>query len=326
MSTKSREVFTMHRSSTRAAIVALAALISLAVAAIASTVPSGKKYPTGEAAIEAFVAAVRQGDTGVLTSIFGKDSERVFETGDPVVDRTLRTDFLKLYDAKHTSTPRPDGSIVLVVGPNAWPFPIPLVKKGNEWGWDTASGIDEIINRRIGLNELEAIQTSLAIGDAERDYFMQDRDGDGILQYARKFLSADGKHDGLYWPTKPGEPLSPLGEFAARASDEGYAAGEANPYHGYYYRLLSSQGKSAPGGAYDYMAHGKQIGGFAIVACPAAYGDTGIMTFMTSHSGIVYQKDLGKDTWNVARKITTFDPGPGWKQVAPKDLQPIPEE
>lgn len=314
------EGFAMKR--VRAAIVTLAALIPGAIAAA----PSGRTYPTTDRAVEAFIAAARQGDTKTLISIFGSQSQRVFETGDAAADKSLREAFLKLYDAKHATKAQGNGSVVLVVGPDAWPFPIPLVKAGEQWGWDTAAGIDEIINRRIGRNELQAIQTCLAIGDAQRDYYMQDPDGDAVMQYAHKFLSTAGKRDGLYWPTKPGERPSPLGEFAAHASDEGYAAGATNPYHGYLYRMLTSQGKSAPGGAYDYMAHGKQIGGFAILAYPAVYGDSGIMTFMTSHSGIVFQKDLGKDTAEIARKITKFDPGAGWTKVDPKDQQPLPAD
>ena len=313
----------MKRSHVLSAAVTIASLVAFTFVSIAATAPSGRTCPATDRAVEAFIAAVRQGDTKTLVSIFGKGSERVFETGDAAADKTLREAFLKLYDARHTLSTRADGATVLVVGPDSWPFPIPLVKTGNQWAWDTAAGIDEIINRRIGRNELETIQTCLAIGDAQRDYYMQDPDHDAVMQYAKKFLSSPGKKDGLYWPTRPGEKPSPLGEFAAHATEEGYSASAANPYHGYLYRLLTSQGKSAPGGAYDYMAHGMQIGGFAIVAYPAVYGDTGIMTFMTSHSGVVYQKDLGNETATLAPKITSFDPGPGWTKVPPKDLQPF---
>ncbi|PYQ66126.1 MAG: hypothetical protein DMF53_04050 [Acidobacteria bacterium] len=178
--------------------------------------------------------------------------------------------------------------LILAVGNDPWPLPIPLVKAGSGWAFDTAAGIEEVINRRIGRNELSAIQTRLAVGDAQREYYRLDRDGDGILEYAQKFRSTPGKQDGLYWEVKEGEPASPIGEFVATASTEGYGPG-STAYHGYHFRLLTKQSSAAPGGAYDYMVQKKQIGGFAVVAFPAAYGDSGIMTFMLSHSGIVHQ-------------------------------------
>jgi hypothetical protein len=323
MRTGSKEDFTMNRSRPWIAGGLLGLVFVLSIAGAASAAPDGRKFGTPDKAIDAFIASVRQYDLKSLVSIFGTGAERIFDTGDAVMDANLRATFLKLYDTKHVVTKRGDGGEVLVVGADSWPFPVPLVQTGHEWVFDTPSGIEEIINRRIGENELEAIQTSLAIGDAEREYYMTDPNGDAVMQYATKFLSSTGKRDGLYWPTKPGEPLSPLGEFAANATEEGYRVSHANPYHGYYFRLLSSQGKSAPGGAYDYMAHGKQIGGYAIVAYPAVYGDTGIMTFMTSHSGIVYQRDLGPSTKTTEEKIKTFDPGPGWTKVPDKDQQPF---
>ncbi|HEY4590657.1 MAG TPA: DUF2950 domain-containing protein, partial [Thermoanaerobaculia bacterium] len=315
----------------RAAIGAALILFTCAFAAVskdsaAPKGPKGKVYATPDAAVEAFVGAIREYNLDTLLAIFGKGAERIFVTDDPVADENARKQFLKLYDEKHALTPRDDKNkktMILAVGNDPWPLPIPLVKAGSGWAFDTAAGIEEVINRRIGRNELSAIQTCLAVGDAQREYYRLDRDGDGILEYAQKFRSTPGKQDGLYWPVKEGEPQSPIGEFVATASTEGYGPG-STAYHGYHYRLLTKQSSAAPGGAYDYMVQKKQIGGFAVVAFPAAYGDSGIMTFMLSHSGIVYQKDLGKETQAKAEKIKSFDPA-GWKKVDDKDLQIIPE-
>ncbi|HET7451805.1 MAG TPA: DUF2950 domain-containing protein [Thermoanaerobaculia bacterium] len=314
----------MKRFRSLMADAALALVLAIGTTARVSATPDGQRFSSPEKAVEAFVASVRQYDLAKLTAIFGKGSEKIFDTGDAAADQNLRTAFLKLYDEKHTITRHPDGAEILVVGKGEWPYPIPIVKAGNEWAFDTPAGFEEIINRRIGRNELDTIQTCLAIVDAQHEYYMSDPDKDAVMAYAQKFRSSPGKKDGLYWPTKPGEKASPLGEFAATAASEGYS--DASPYHGYYYRMLYSQGKSAPGGAFDYMAHGKLIGGFAVVAWPASYGDTGIMTFIVNYSGAVYQKDLGPHTAEEVAKIKSFDPGPGWKKESAKDEQPLPAD
>ena len=189
-------------------------------------------------------------------------------------------------------------------------FPIPLVKKGEVWSFDTDKGREEILNRRIGENELSTIQTMLAIVDAEREYAMKDDDSDGVPEYAQKFLSDPGKKNGLYWETKEGEEPSPLGPAAAQAKKEGYkkSGDKPIPFHGYYYRILKAQGKNAAGGAYDYVVKGKMIGGFAVVASPAKYGNSGVMTFLVNHDGVVYQKDLGKKTEQAARQHKEIRP------------------
>lgn len=286
--------------------------------------PKGKVFDTPEAAVEAFVGAIRDHNSEALVEIFGKEFQRLFPSDDPVADENLRQQFLKLYDEKHEITPHNEKTQILVVGNDSWPLPIPLVKSGSGWAFDTAAGAEEIINRRIGRNELSAIQTCLAVGDAQREYYRQDRDGDGILEYAQKFRSTSGKQDGLYWPVQEGQPASPIGEFVAKASTEGYGP-ESTTFHGYHFRLLTKQGPAAPGGAYDYVMHKKQIGGFAVLAFPANYGGSGIMSFVLSHSGIVYQKDLGKETEAQALKMTSFNPA-GWTKVAEKDLQVIPDD
>jgi hypothetical protein len=194
-----------------------------------------------------------------------------------------------------------------------------MVKKGETWVFDTKAGNEELLNRRIGRNELNTIQTCLAMVDAQREYAMKDRDSDKLLEYAQKFWSTPGKKDGLYWEAKEGEAQSPLGALAARAVGEGYASRKPGdkpmPYHGYFYRILKAQGKNAPGGAYDYVVKGKMIGGFALVAFPAEYGASGIMTFIVNHDGVVYQKDLGKETGKIAKAMTKFDPDKTWKKA-----------
>ena len=307
----------------RAALAIVAALLLSSAAPAPSTAASQKAYSQPDAAVEAFIAELRDFDLDALLQIFGADSRGLFVSEDPVDDENLRGEFLALYDKHHELAPKNEQTRILVVGPDRWPFPIPLVASAAGWTFDTAAGMDEIIDRRVGRNELAAIQTCLAVGDAQREYFRQDRDGDGILEYAQLFRSTAGKKDGLYWAVAEGEPLSPIGEFVARAADEGYGP-ENDTYHGYRYRLLSSQGAAAPGGAYEYIVRGDQIGGFTVVAYPAAYGDSGVMTFMLSHAGVVYQKDLGERTEAEARNLKSFDPK-GWTQVSESDLAPLPE-
>ena len=315
----------MNRLSARAANLLLAIGVAILWTASAHA-QKAKTYKTPEKAVDAFVAAVRAGDTKTLTSIFGSESQRLFESGDTAADSKLRSQFLELYDQKHSFLTRSDGSKMLQVGSLEWPFPIPIAKSGSSWKFDTAAGLDEIINRRIGRNELSTIQTVLAIGDAQREYYAVDRDGDAILEYAQHFRSTVGLHDGLYWPTDAQGCFgqSPLGQLVATASEEGYSAA-SNTYHGYRFKLMSAQGPAAQGGAYDYVARGNQIGGFAVAAWPADYGDSGIMTFIMNHSGVVYQKDLGADSQSIMEKMAAFDPGDGWTVVSDKDTAPMVE-
>jgi hypothetical protein len=209
--------------------------------------------------------------------------------------------------------------VTLVIGNHDWPFPIPIVRKGETWVFDTMAGKEEMLNRRIGRNELNTIQTCQAYVDSQREYALKDRDGDGLLEYAQKFRSTAGKKDGLYWQAMEGEEQSPLGEFAARAVKEGYTSKKPGdnpvPYHGYFYKILKAQGKNAPGGAYDYVVKGSMIGGFALVAYPAEYGNSGVMTFIVNHDGVVYEKDLGKDTAKIASTMTKYDPEKTWKKA-----------
>jgi hypothetical protein len=285
----------------------------------------GTAYQSPEQAVDAFATSLRNNDLNGLTAEFGKGSERLFRSDDSVADRNLRGDFLQLYDAKHELTTKEDGSKVLVVGNDDWPLPIPLVKTDNGWVFDSPAGLEEVVNRRIGRNELLTIQTCLAIGDAQRDYYRVDHNGDKILEYAQKFRSTPGQQDGLYWKANPGEPPSPLGDVVAAAAGEGYPA-TSTSLHGYRFRMLTAQGPAAQGGAYDYLVRKSQIGGFAVLAYPVTYGETGIMTFIVSHDGIVYQRDLGKDTSDQAQQIKLFDPSQGWTRVANTDMQQLPGE
>ncbi len=205
---------------------------------------------------------------------------------------------------------------ILYVGKDDWPMPVPIVKAGKRWRFQTEEGRQEILSRRVGKNEIGAIQTCLAIVDAQKEYAVLDRDTDQLLEYAQKFESEKGKSDGLYWETAPGEPLSPLGPLVASATAEGYGKAEQlSPYHGYYFRILNAQGENAKGGAYSYMVDGSMIGGFAIVAYPAVYRASGVKTFSVNHEGVVYEKDLGPETAKLAVAITAFDPDNSWKKV-----------
>ena len=210
-----------------------------------------------------------------------------------------------------------DQKAVLVIGDQDWPFPIPIVRKDDSWRFDTAAGRDEILYRRIGRNERAAIQASLAYVDAQNDYAAITRASTGTAAYAQRIVSQTGKKDGLYWPTEPGESPSPLGELVAGATREGYrVGGERAPFHGYYYKILTRQGSAAPGGAYDYVVRGKMIGGFALVAYPAVYRQSGVMTFLVNHEGTVFEKDLGPRTAQIAEHIDSFNPDDTWKKVA----------
>ncbi|MBS1127590.1 MAG: hypothetical protein H6Q93_1579, partial [Nitrospirae bacterium] len=274
-----------------------------------------KGFASAEEAVKAAMAAVKSDNNKEVLAIFGPEAKELIYSGDPVEDKQRRERFIHAYDQKNSLNKEGD-KMVLSVGEKDWPFPIPLVKKGNQWFFDTKAGKEEILNRRIGENELSTIQTMLAIVDAQREYAMKDLDGDGILEYAEKFRSDAGKKNGLYWITKEGEEPSPLGDLVAGARAEGYTkAGTKDkpmPLHGYYFRLLKAQGKNAAGGAFDYVVKGQMIGGFAVIASPAKYGNSGVMTFLVNHDGVVYQKDLGKNTEKAAKAIKKFDPDKTW--------------
>jgi len=277
-----------------------------------------KDFATPDAAVALLADAVKANDQKTLQEIFGKHGSSLLDSGDKSVDKKNRDDFIKAYEQSHHLVYVGETRAELQIGDNQWSLPIPLVSNKGRWKFDTTSGKEEIMYRRIGRNELATIQVCLAIVDAEREYASQDWDGDGLLKYAAKFVSAPGKKDGLYWESKEGEPLSPLGPLLAAAARDGYKKTSGKQplenYHGYLYRILTSQGDAASGGSYDYSVNGKLIGGFAVVAYPAHYGSSGIMSFIINHDGVVYEKDLGKDTAKVASSLNTFNPDASWKK------------
>lgn len=303
-------------------LVLLAALLLFGSTGCKSTQPTAQ-FATPDEAAQKFVSAVRTNNQAELKRLLGADAVDALDSGDEVADQQMRQKFVARYDEKNFLVRSSDDQIaVLSVGANEWPMPIPIVKDGKsgKWYFDTPAGVEEIVNRRIGQNELDVMEVCLAIVDAQRDYTMLDPDQDGVPQYARKIISDPGKRNGLYWETSPSEPSSPLGPLVAGAVEEGYgknrtANSEPRPYHGYFYHLLTSQGPHAPGGAMDYEVKGFMIAGFGVVAYPADYGDSGIMSFIVNQDGVVYQKDLGDDTARTAEAMTSFDPGPGWTRV-----------
>jgi hypothetical protein len=274
-------------------------------------------FPTPEEGVQALLAAAQRHDQTTLLAILGPEAQSLISTGDPVADRESGERFVKAYEEAHTLVQSGETKVVLQIGQDEWPFPIPLIKDSAGWRFDTPAGKAELRNRRIGRNELDVIQVCLAYVDAQREYYRRNPMHTALLQYAPKFISTQGKRDGLYWEAPANEPPSPLGPLVARARREGYkrAAGKPVPYHGYYYKMLTGQGPDAPDGAYDYVVRGKMIGGFALVAYPAQYGSSGIMTFIVNHDGVVYEKDLGPKTAATAQSMTKFNPDKTWKPL-----------
>jgi hypothetical protein len=281
---------------------------SIAIALLPATVlASPSVYPSADAAATALVDAVQSSDKAALAKVLGPDWKTFIPADD--VDREDVDAFLAAYKAKHKIA-ESNGVSRLEVGNVGWTLPIPIVKSGTGYTFDLKAGHDEMIARQIGLNELDTQQALLAYYDAQREYAEIDHNGDKVLEYAQKFRSTPGKTDGLYWDSKEGEPESPLGPlFAAHTQKAG-----AEGYQGYHYRILTAQGPSAPGGPYDYVVGGRMRNGFAAIAYPVRYGETGIMSFMISHDGIVFEKDLGKNGATVAQAMKTFDPDDSWKE------------
>jgi hypothetical protein len=268
-----------------------------------------------EDAANALSGAARSGITKNLLAVLGANAADLASSGDDVADAATRQSFLKAYDEKHQVKMEGDDKAVLVIGQNEYPFPIPLVRKDGAWRFDIAAGREQILYRRIGRNELDAIQVSLAYVDAQGEYAAKARTGT-VASYAQRMVSHPGKKDGLYWQAAQGEDASPIGDLVAGATAEGYRVGEGPaPFHGYYYKILTKQGPTAPGGAIDYVVRGDMIGGFALVAYPAEYGNSGVMTFMVNHNGIVWQKDLGPRTEKIAGRMTSFNPDHTWQKI-----------
>ena len=285
-----------------------------------------KTFKSPKQAFKALVGAARDNDTAELLAIFGPEGREIISSGDAVADERARERFVRAA-GEATKFSRLDSKTVkAVIGKDRWSFPVTIVKSGKEWIFSTKEGKEEILTRRIGRNELNTIQVCLAYVAAQREYAAKDRNGDRVLQFAQHFLSSKDKKDGLYWQAASGEELSPLGPLVARASEEGYPVkkknGKPTPYHGYYFKILKAQGENAPGGEINYIKDGKMVAGFALVAYPARYGVSGVMTFMVNQTGIVYEKNLGPETEEVAKAITKYDPDRTWSKAERKPAAP----
>ncbi len=294
--------------------------LALGVAAVLIAVisaPAQQRFKTAEEAADALVAAARAGDRDAVMNVLGPGSAQIVSSGDPVADANGRQEFLAAYDAGHRVVTESGKPATLVIGESDWPFPIPIVAKDGEWQFDAAAGREELLARRIGRNELATIQAVLAYYDAQNEFAEMRKDKNGMPIYAQQIISSPNQKDGLYWPAAEGQEESPLGEAVAAATGQGYRVGGPRaPYHGYYYKILTRQGPTAPGGAIDYVVRGSMIGGFALVAYPAEYGNSGVMTFLVNHKGDVLEKDLGPGTAKIAAGMTSFNPDDTWKKVA----------
>jgi len=296
----------------------LLALLILLAACTKSEKSSFRTFASPDDAGSALLEAAKSGDQNAVLAIFGTDAKELVSSGDAVQDKATANAFVAGYGVMHRWRNMPDGAQVLVVGADNFPFPIPLKKNpAGQWFFDTAAGKDEILTRRIGRNELAVIDICGALADAQAEYFSQPHDGNSAKQYAVKFISDTGRQNGLYWESPEGQPKSPLGPLAVFATAEGYSAkpNSHQPFHGYYFRMLTRQGSHAPGGAKDYLVDGKMVGGFAFVAYPAEYGNSGVMTFMINKDGVLLQKDLGKTTTESATAMAEFDPDTTWDVV-----------
>jgi Protein of unknown function (DUF2950) len=293
----------------------LAAVIFLFPTGLDGQDAAQRTFKTAQQAVDALIAADRDNDTAKLRQILGPDASILISSGDETQDKKDRANFVVLYDAHHRLVSAGPAKLTLVVGKGEWPLPIPLVKSNGEWAFDSSEGVKELLYRRIGTNELAAIKVCHALYQAQLDYAATGHDGNDPGVYAQRFRSQPGTQNGLYWEVGEGEPESPAGPLIASADAEGYEQGTRHPFHGYYFRILKAQGPHARGGAKDYIVDGKMTGGFAILAYPAEYGASGVMTFLVSSHGTVFQKDLGESTTDTAKAIKAFDPDSSWTQL-----------
>jgi Protein of unknown function (DUF2950) len=297
-----------------------ATILTLVITASSSFAQNGneKTFASPGAAVLAVYNAAKSDDSQALATIFGSNSNNILHTGDEVADKNMLANFVRRYDQMHRVVMELDQTVTLYIGAENWPLPIPLVKNaGGAWYFDTEAGKKEILYRRVGTNENDAIDILYSLVDAQREYASEPRDGDKTAHYAAKFLSDDGKQNGLYWKTSDNETPSPIGPLLVSAAGQGYnlQQGQQTPYHGFYYRILTQQGAAAKGGARDYMVNGQLTRGFAFVAYPAEYRNSGVMTFIVNQDGIVYEKDLGVDTVKAAGAMTEYNPDSTWKPV-----------
>ena len=320
METRQKDLFRSSRG-----MVFIAALLVCAAFIVARSIPimaaaSQKLFSTPEDALKGLVEAVKIRDKAALDQLFGPSSKDLL-SGDAVQDAAESEEFAKHVAEKTSLVKENDSKVIVSIGNENWPFPIPLVKTNGQWFFDTESGKEEILNRRIGEDELTAILVCRTYVKAQREYMLKDWDGDGILAYAQKLRSDPGKKNGLFWRHAPGEPVSPLGELVAQARMAGYKKEKSLfkeqpiPFHGYYFKTLTRQGKNAPGGKYNYIINGNMVGGFALVAFPSNWGKSGVMTFIINQQGKVYQKNLGPDTLKMEQAVDTYDPDKTWTPV-----------
>ncbi len=274
-----------------------------------------KTFTTAEEAVEVLGAAYESGSKKTVAGILGDKGLRLVSSGDPVIDRYEREWFLSLFREGHEVVFESDDRAVLQIGKDEYPYPIPLVKNGKGWRFDPTEGHEDLISRRVGKAELSALNVMVAYVDIQGEYFREDRNGDGILEYARRFRSSPGQHDGLYWEGKPGDAPSPVAAFVDVMQKEGYEPaekGKMRVYRGYFFKMLKAQGAHAPGGAREYVVDGKMTGGFALVAFPTRYGISGVLTFVVNQEGVVYEKDLGPRTVKLGSEMTLFNPDKSW--------------
>ena len=285
-------------------------------ALLCATANAQQTFKTPDEAASALASAAKAGDPKAIVTVLGPDGADIVSSGDAVADAATREKFVAAYDAKHQITMEGDNKAIVVIGQEDFPLPIPLFRKDGNWQFDTAAGRQEILFRRIGKNELDAIQSCLAYVDAQNEYADKDRTGAGSGIYAQRIISSAGKKDGLYWADAQNNDASPLGELIAKATTQGYRTGGGQtPFHGYYFKILTKQGAAAPGGELEYVVKGNMIGGFALVAYPAEYRNSGVMTFIVSHTGTVYEKDLGPRTADLAERMTAYNPDSTWHKV-----------
>ena len=303
----------------------IAVVLALAASAGYAQQDDQKRFNSPQEAFSALTAAATTNDVTAMLAILGSKNKDLITSGDAIADSNARRRFVASVKDTVTFKSLDDNTVLVGTGKDACTFPIPIIKSGGKWVFATDEGRQEILNRRTGRNELSTIETALQYVDAQREYAKKDRDGSGILQYAQHFASHEGKKDGLYWTAKPGEESSPLGPLFESASKEGYPVGkhegEHRPYHGYYFRILKSQGSHAEGGQLDYVVNGRMTAGFALLAYPAEYGISGIMTFVVNQQGIVYERNLGTDTEKLTEDLRTYDPDDTWQKVTPTSAE-----
>ena len=280
-----------------------------------------KGFAAPEDAATALVKALENNDRMELLAIFGPDGKALVDSGDEVQDRIHRNRFVRAFKEKRLFENKKEEGVILCVGKNEWPFPLAIVKKNDQWFFDTQAGIEEILNRRIGRNELKVMEILQAYRDAQREYASEDRDGDGVLEYARKIASERGHRNGLYWEWEEGKEESPIGPLIAAATEKNYRVkdkatkGSGTPYYGYFYKILEGQGPGAQGGACGYVAKENMILGFGMLAYPAEYGISGIMSLIVNQEGVIHEKDFGENTSKIVETIKLYDPDGSWKKV-----------